>query len=156
MFLSCLSSPEALFEPNTSSFFLMHTSYIYHSTISEAMRLVTDPADFLGTPYRFVSNFSLVNDTLNYLTPENSVIFIGSQKLNFSDSSYLPVSQQGPEPVPWPGELTEVCYFTLSSVCVHRKGNWKFFCKRLLTEYFSHHQIKIYVHTMCILPLFSS
>ena len=116
MCLSCLSSPKTLFKPTTSSFFPMHTSYIYHSTISEAMRLVTDPADFLGTPYRFVSNFSLVNDTLNYLTPAKSVIFIGSQKLNFNGSSRSPVQQQDPEPVHWPTMLTEVCYFTLSSL----------------------------------------
>ena len=73
------------------------------------MRLVTDAGDILGTPYRFVSNFSLVNDTLNYLTPENSVIFIGSQKLNFNGSNLPNVQQQGPKPVPWPSELTKVC-----------------------------------------------
>ena len=75
------------------------------------MRLVTDPADFLGTPHRFVSNFSLVNDTLNYLTPANSVIFIGSQKFNFNGSSHPNVQQEGPEPLPWPPQLSEVCYF---------------------------------------------
>ena len=101
------------------------------------MRLVTDPADFLGTPHRFVSNFSLVNDTLNYLTPANSVIFIGSQKFNFNGSSRLPVSQQGAEPVPWPSQLTMVCYNTVPL------SGLRFLLIVIEVE-------SVYVHSMCI------
>ena len=82
-----------------------HTS---HRTISEAMRLATDPADFLSYPYRFLFNSTLVTDTLSYLTPDNSVVFIGTQKLNFNGSSHPTVRQEGDVPVPWP-ELTQVC-----------------------------------------------
>ena len=105
------------------------TPHTHHSTISETMRLVTDPADFLGTPHRFVSNFSLVNDTLNYLTPANSVIFIGSQKLNFNGSSRPNVQQQGPEPLPWPPQLTEVCYFTVSGLLEPKRCLCTLFCQ---------------------------
>ena len=72
------------------------------------MRLAADPADFLATPYRFLFNSTLVTDTLNYLTPDNSVVFIGTQKLNFNGSSHPTVTQDSPEPVPWP-VLTQVC-----------------------------------------------
>ena len=94
--------------------FLLHSPPLHfthtssHSTISEAMRLVTDPADFLATPYRFLFNSTLVTDTLNYLSPNNSVVFIGTQKLNFNGSSHPTVTQESPEPVPWP-VLTQVC-----------------------------------------------
>jgi len=72
------------------------------------MRIVADPADFLATPYRFFFNSTLVTDTLNYLTPSNSVVFIGTQKLNFNGSSHPTVTQDSLEPVPWP-VLTQVC-----------------------------------------------
>jgi len=85
-----------------------HTGTSPYSTISEKMRLATDPADFLATPYRFLFNSTLVNDTLNYLTPGNSVVFIGTQKLNFNGSSHSTVTQDSPENVPWP-VLTQVC-----------------------------------------------
>ena len=85
----------------------LHTHTSPHSTISEKMRLATDPADFLASPYRFLSNSTLVTDTLNYLTPDNSVVFIGTQKLNFNGSSHSTVTQDSPEPVPWP-LLTQV------------------------------------------------
>jgi len=87
-----------------------HTCTPFHRAISEAMRIVTDPADFLATPYRFLFNSTLVTDTLNYLTPDNSVVFIGTQKLNFNGSSHPTVTQDSPENVPWP-VLTEVCCY---------------------------------------------
>jgi len=111
------------------SAYLTHTSS--HSTVSEAMRLATDPADFLATPYRFLFNSTLVTDTLNYLTPGNSVVFIGTQKLNFNGSSHPTVTQDSLEPVPWP-VLTQVC--AIHSMGINKYNNYlsafKMFCFR--------------------------
>ena len=73
------------------------------------MRLVADPADFLDNPRRLLFDPSLISSTLSHLTPNNTVLLLGTQSLNVSGlPSSGPAPQQlGPAPLPWP-ELTQV------------------------------------------------
>jgi len=64
------------------------------------MRVVKDAADFLSPPSRGVLDTKLIHDTLNALTPSNSLVFIGSPNLQDRNSSK-------PQDFPWP-ELDEV------------------------------------------------
>ena len=48
------------------------------------MRTTVDPADFLRNPIRYKDSFSLTNSTLAQFTPNNSVIFLGTHKINFT------------------------------------------------------------------------
>ena len=48
------------------------------------MRTTVDPADFLRNPLRYKDSFSLTNSTLAQFTPNNSVIFLGTHKINFT------------------------------------------------------------------------
>ena len=49
------------------------------------MRTTADPADFLHNPIRYVDSFNLTNSTLAQFTPNNSVIFLGTHKISFTD-----------------------------------------------------------------------
>ena len=64
------------------------------------MRVVKDPADFLSPPSRGIFDIKLIRDTLNALTPSNSLVFIGSPNLEDSNSTR-------PQDFPWP-QLNEV------------------------------------------------
>ena len=57
-----------------------HTHTCSHSALSQNMRVVDDPADFLGNPSRYIFNHTLINRTLCSLSPENSIIFVGSHR----------------------------------------------------------------------------
>ena len=57
-----------------------------HSDIASSMRTTHDPADFLGNPLRYQPCFNLTSSTLAKLTPNNSVIFLGTHKITFSPS----------------------------------------------------------------------
>ena len=50
------------------------------------MRTTRDPADFLRNPLRYQPCFNLTSSTLAKLTPKNSLIFLGTHKINFSPS----------------------------------------------------------------------
>ena len=84
------------------------------------MRLVSDPTDFLGNPRRLVFNETLILSVLEFLlSPEHSLIFLGTHHVNFSDSLNLtwphdgPPVQHSPNPYPWPNlNQTEPIYTT--------------------------------------------
>lgn len=84
------------------------------------MRVVELPADFLPNPRRYISNYSLVHSIAEMFTPENSVIFIGTQTINSSANltehllpvDLLPVPADGNR-VPLPTlNLVEPIYYT--------------------------------------------
>ena len=85
--------------------FTHYLCYVYTCrTLAEAMRLVTDPQDFLDNPKRRLLNTSLIGQVLTSLSPDNSLVFIGTQHLN-SDGVLPPVStpnQTSPVKLPWP------------------------------------------------------
>ena len=97
-----------------------------HSETASTMRTVSDPADFLGNPLRYRPCFNLTSSTLAQLSPTNSIIFLGTHKLNFSlnVSEILNItSNESPPPVnnvttgapefPWPElEVIEPLYLT--------------------------------------------
>ena len=95
------------------------------------MRLVEEPADFLSNPVRFLFNYTLVSQTLGSLTPENSVILVGSQMLNTSEpnSTAAPhFDDKSSVPFPWT-ELTETepiygTYFNETSICQELLDFW--------------------------------
>ena len=63
-----------------------HTlTHSHHSSTASSMRTTTDPADFLRNPIRYVDSFNLTNSTLAQFTPNNSVIFLGTHKITFTD-----------------------------------------------------------------------
>ena len=73
-------------------------------TLAEAIRLVTDPQDFLDNPKRRLLNTSLICQVLTSLSPDNSLVFIGTQHLNI-DGIFPLVSapnQTSPVSLPWP------------------------------------------------------
>ena len=68
------------------------------------MRLVTDPQDFLDNPKRRLLNTSLISQVLTSLSPDNSLVFIGTKHLNI-DGIFPLVSapnQTSPVNLPWP------------------------------------------------------
>ena len=74
------------------------------------MRLVTDPQDFLGNPKRRLLNISLIRQVLTSFSPENSLVFIGTQHLSVNGSS---LNQSSPVNLPWPAlNETEPIYST--------------------------------------------
>jgi len=86
------------------------------------MRVVKDAADFLSPPSRGVFDIKLIRDTLNALTPSNSLVFIGSPNLQDSNSAR-------PQDFPWP-ELDEVePWFSTSFAKIETPGDvintWK-------------------------------
>lgn len=94
------------------------------------MRLVSDPADLLDNPRRHLLNTSLIASTLSHLTPENTVLFVGSPSLN---ATGLPPAgpaphQQGSTPLPWPElSLVEPYYgtrFAVVNVTAELRGSW--------------------------------
>jgi len=48
------------------------------------MRLHENAADFLPNPEFFIFNFTLLTSTLNYLKPYNSIIVLGTRRINIS------------------------------------------------------------------------
>ena len=73
---------------------------LHFRDISKVMRVVQHPADFLPNPRRYISNYSLVHSVVHNLTPENCVIFIGTQNINSSSNltlqqDLLPVQANG-------------------------------------------------------------
>ena len=85
--------------------FTHYLCYVYTCrTLAEAMRLVTDPQDFLDNPKRRLLNTSLIGQVLTSLSPDNSLVFIGTQHLNIE--GVLPVvstpNQTSPVSLPWP------------------------------------------------------
>ena len=83
----------------------MYTAiFKYHySDLAASMRIIKEPADFLSPPSRAVLDVKLIKDSLDKLTPSNSVVFIGSP--DFLNST--PTNLQGlPRPTldavePW-------------------------------------------------------
>lgn len=58
------------------------------SDLAASMRTIKDPADFLSPPKRAVLDVQLIKNSLNKLTPSNSVVFIGSPNfLNATSTS---------------------------------------------------------------------
>ena len=72
------------------------------------MRLVADPPDLLGNPERLVLNTTLIQQVLASLSPENSVVFIGTRHVDFADNITLNLPHEGPPhqdsdvTLPWP------------------------------------------------------
>ena len=84
------------------------------------MRTTRDPADFLGNPLRYQPCFNLTSSTLAKLTPNNSIILLGTHKitfspsvaeqLNFTSTETPPLGNNGTSGMnqfPWP-ELDEI------------------------------------------------
>lgn len=92
---------------------------LLYRNLAQRMRLVTDPADFLGNPRHLVLNTSLIRTVLGLLSPGNSLVFIGTHSVNFSNSLNLtlphrePPPQDSPVDLPWPSlNLLEPIYST--------------------------------------------
>ena len=84
------------------------------------MRTARNPADFLKNPLRYQPCFNLTTSTLAQLTPNNSVVFLGThkitfnssvaQQLNFTSDESPPLDNNGtsgPSEFPWP-DLDEI------------------------------------------------
>ena len=90
------------------------------------MRTVRDPADFLKNPRRYEACYNLTSSTLNQLTPNNSLVFLGThkitfsqdvaQQLNFTSSGSPPPANNGTSEgvqFPWPElDTIEPIYLT--------------------------------------------
>jgi insulysin len=106
----------------------------YALTLAQRMRLVTDPDDFLGNPHRLVLNTSLVRTVLSSLTPANSLVFVGTHHVNFSEDLNItaphfgPPSQNSPVNLPWPDlDKREPIYstpFTIVDIPSDLKTYW--------------------------------
>ena len=87
----CSHPYTCIFSLSLSSFLLLpsthtHTcTHSHHSSTASSMRTTTDPADFLRNPIRYKPSFNLTNSTLAQFTPNNSVIFLGTHKITFTD-----------------------------------------------------------------------
>ena len=89
--------------------------YTYYRLIAERMRLVENPADLLGNPHRLLLNETLVRSVLESLTPNNSLVFLGTHHVNFSRDLDLDLPHDGPPEqdsassvtYPWP-DLNEI------------------------------------------------
>ena len=81
-------------------------------SLAQTMRLVSDPRDLLQNPHRLLLNISLLRQTLSSLSPNASIIFIGTQKYN----SLAPPDQPKAY-IPWPQlNETEPIYNTSYAV----------------------------------------
>ena len=62
-------------------------TFLFHlcRSITKVMRVVEEPADVLPNPRRYLPDYHLTVSTASYLSPNNSLIFIGTKKVNITD-----------------------------------------------------------------------
>ena len=60
--------------------------YLIYRKLSLTMSKYKHPADFLSNPKRHYSNFSLVQHTLQYFTPDNSLIILRARNVSISSN----------------------------------------------------------------------